>query len=79
MIVTLIVELLGLLKMAEENTKKTHRDEETQGLEKVSDYVEEVDAAPELGQVRTKHHQNDSYYKLGDCIFGVVMCANTCL
>ncbi len=38
--------------MAEEsNAKKTHRDEETQGLEKVSDYVEEVDAAPELGQV----------------------------
>ena len=31
--------------------RKQHRDEETQGLEKVSDYVEEVDTAPELGQV----------------------------
>ncbi|XP_064389392.1 huntingtin-interacting protein K-like [Halichondria panicea] len=37
-------------KMAEETAnKKSHRDEETQGLEKVSDYVEELDAAPELG------------------------------
>ncbi len=38
--------------MAEETAnKKSHRDEETQGLEKVSDYVEELDAAPELGHV----------------------------
>lgn len=30
---------------------RRHRDEETQGLEKVTDYVEEVENAPELGQV----------------------------
>lgn len=34
---------------------KRHRDEETQGLEKVTDYVEEVENAPELGQVSEDH------------------------
>lgn len=30
---------------------KKHRDEETQGLEKVTDYVEEKENTAELGQV----------------------------
>ena len=35
---------------------RRHRDEETQGLEKVTDYVEEVENAPELGQVSEDHN-----------------------
>ena len=32
-------------------TTKKHQDEETQGLEKVTDYVEETENSAELGQV----------------------------
>ena len=32
-------------------TTKKHQDEETQGLEKVTDYVEEKENSAELGQV----------------------------
>ena len=32
-------------------TTKKHQDEETQGLEKVTDYVEEQENSAELGQV----------------------------
>ena len=32
-------------------TAKKHQDEETQGLEKVTDYVEEQENSAELGQV----------------------------
>lgn len=34
-------------------TTKKHQDEETQGLEKVTDYVEEKENSAELGQVKT--------------------------
>ena len=34
-------------------TAKKHQDEETQGLEKVTDYVEETEITAELSQVRT--------------------------
>ena len=33
-------------------TTKKHQDEETQGLEKVTDYVEEQENSAELGQVK---------------------------
>ena len=33
-------------------TTKKHQDLETQGLEKVTDYVEETENSAELGQVR---------------------------
>lgn len=33
-------------------TSKKHQDEETQGLEKVTDYVEEKENSAELGQVQ---------------------------
>ena len=33
-------------------TTKKHQDEETQGLEKVTDYVEEKENSVELGQVK---------------------------
>lgn len=35
-------------------TTKKHQDEETQGLEKVTDYVEEKENSAELGQVRRR-------------------------
>ena len=38
-------------------TTKKHQDEETQGLEKVTDYVEEQENSAELGQVNNLTYQ----------------------
>lgn len=40
-------------------TTKKHQDEETQGLEKVTDYVEEQENSAELGQVTTDDDTSD--------------------